>query len=413
MSYRAVDVMSFAGGFTLGMVQAGFELVGKRELKGGFGVPSCEANRHLLGNNWKSEIGEPESWTVPEGGVDVTFGNPPCSGWSVMSAKHFRGADSPALSCTWAFADYVAKSNPVIGVFESVQQAFTHKDGLLTMRALRDRVEERTGEKWELYHIRHNAYSVGGCAQRRRYFWLISKIPFGIEIPRPRVLPKLIDVLADLENLGRTWNPQPYRAPAHPWVRQLLNPDGTVDGHINLRNPLTRRIGDLMAGTPWKPGESIAQVTKRYYTEHGKLPDSFAAQQEKLVRTGFSMGFTTPTRWNGENAARVVTGGGLQMVIHPRLDRMITHREAARILGFPDNWKIKPMRGVSGLHMTWGKGISTHCGSWIGEWIKRALDGSPGTYTGKPMQDREWDIDITDAWRSTTVPVIKSKVMVQ
>src|SRR5687767_6832120 len=108
MAHRAVDVMSFAGGFTLGMVQAGFELVGKRELKGGFGVPSCEANRHLLGNNWRSEIGEPETWTVPEGGVDVTFGNPPCSGWSVMSAKHFRGADSPALSCTWAFADYVA-----------------------------------------------------------------------------------------------------------------------------------------------------------------------------------------------------------------------------------------------------------------------------------------------------------------
>lgn len=330
-----------------------------------------------------------------------------------MSAKHFRGADSPALSCTWAFADYVAKANPTIGVFESVQQAFTHQDGLVTMRALRDRVEERTGEKWELYHIRHNAYSVGGCAQRRRYFWLISKIPFGIEIPRPKILPKLVDVLADLENLGRTWNPQPYRAPAHPWVQQLLNPDGTVDGHINLRNPLTRRIGDLMDGTPWKPGESIAQVTKRYYAEHGKLPDSFAAQQDKLVRTNFSMGFTTPTRWNGENPARVITGGGLQMVIHPRLDRMITHREAARILGFPDNWLIKPMRGVSGLHMTWGKGISTHCGSWIGKWIKQALDGNPGTYTGTPMQDREWDIDVTDAWRSTTVPVIKSKVMVQ
>jgi len=36
--YRAVDCQGFAGGFTLGMVQAGFHLVGKREMKAGFGV---------------------------------------------------------------------------------------------------------------------------------------------------------------------------------------------------------------------------------------------------------------------------------------------------------------------------------------------------------------------------------------
>lgn len=76
--YRAVDVMSFAGGFTLGMAQAGFELVGKRELPGGFGVPSCEANRHLLGNNWSAQVGPADTWEVmPE--TAVVFGNPPCS----------------------------------------------------------------------------------------------------------------------------------------------------------------------------------------------------------------------------------------------------------------------------------------------------------------------------------------------
>jgi site-specific DNA-cytosine methylase len=414
MSYRAVDVMSFAGGFTLGMVQAGFELVGKRELKGGFGVPSCEANRHLLGNNWQTEIGDGQTWSVPAGGADVVFGNPPCSGWSVMSHKKFRGADSPALSCTWAFADYVIRAKPLIAVFESVQQAFTHKDGLTTMRALRDHVEAGTGEKWELFHIRHNAYSVGGCAQRRRYFWLISRVPFGIEMPKSRILPKLNDVLNDLVNLGRTWYPQPYRAPAHPWVEQLRSSNGTVDGHINLDNPLTRRIGDLLTGTDWKPGEAIATVTRRYYEQHGKLPASFATTEQKLVAKDFVMGFTTPTRWNGGNAARVITGGGMQMVIHPWLDRMITHRECARILGFPDDWKIQPLRKVSGLHMTWGKGISTHCGKWIGSWIKRALDDNAGSYVGNPLGEREHDIDCTDSWKVVDPRLnIKRTIMVQ
>lgn len=77
MAYRAVDVMGFAGGFTLGMVQAGFQLVGKKELPGGFGVANCEANRHLLGNDWRAQVGPPESWEVISGGCDVVFGNPP------------------------------------------------------------------------------------------------------------------------------------------------------------------------------------------------------------------------------------------------------------------------------------------------------------------------------------------------
>ena len=77
MTYTAVDVLGFAGGFTLGMVQAGFKPVGKKELPGGFGVANCLANRALLGNSWQAQIGPAESWEVISGGCDVVFGNPP------------------------------------------------------------------------------------------------------------------------------------------------------------------------------------------------------------------------------------------------------------------------------------------------------------------------------------------------
>lgn len=401
MGYRAVDVMGFAGGFTLGVVQAGFTLVGKRELPGGFGVANCEANRHLLGDAWVSEVGDPATWSVPAGGVDIVFGNPPCSGFSVMSAKSFRGIDSSVNKCMWSFTDYVVRTRPQIAVFESVQQAFS--GGLELMRQLRSYVEERTGDRWDLYHIRHNAYSVGGCAQRRRYFWLISRVPFGIEPPRPQHLPTLNDVIGDLANLGHTWDAQPYRAPAQRWVRELRSPSGAVDGHAKLDNPLTRRLYDLMQAVEWRPGESISEVCRRHYETFGRLPASFSASEKKIIDKNFLMGFTTPIRWNGENAARVITGGSLQMVIHPWLDRTITHREAARVLGFPDDWLIRPLRGVSGLQMTWGKGISVACGKWVAEWVHRALDGCPGQYTGKVIGDREHDINVTNAWKSVAV----------
>jgi hypothetical protein len=79
MTYNAIDAMGFAGGMTLGVVQSGFNLIGKRELPGGFGVPNCVANKHLLGDNWEAQVAPGEDW-VPTRDAQLLFGNPPCSG---------------------------------------------------------------------------------------------------------------------------------------------------------------------------------------------------------------------------------------------------------------------------------------------------------------------------------------------
>jgi len=391
--YSAIDCQGFAGGFTLGMVQAGFKLVGKREMKGGFGVANCEANRHLLGGAWTAEAVDPADWSVRP--ADVVFGNPPCSGFSVMSAKDFRGADSKINHCMWAFVEYAARVRPQVAVFESVQNAYTSAAGHDLMRALRGRLEELTGDVWTLHHVRHNAIAVGGAAIRRRYFWLATRVPFGVERERHRS-PLLNDVIGDLANLGRTWQAQPYQAPASWWSDSRRSPNGSVDGHMGLENPLIRRMTDLMAGVAWDPGMCIGEVARRYWETHGKLPDSWQATAEKVVKNDFQMGFTTPVRWHGDRYGRVVTGGGLHNIVHPWLDRTVTHREVARILGFPDDWRILPLRDVSGLNMTWGKGITVDCGRWIGRWISRALDGLPGSYGGSSIGDREYDIDCTN-----------------
>lgn len=76
---RFVDCQGFAGGFTLGTVQAGFELAGKCEQRGAFGAPNCLANRHLLGENWEVQEGDPSTWEHPGGEVVLVTGNPPCS----------------------------------------------------------------------------------------------------------------------------------------------------------------------------------------------------------------------------------------------------------------------------------------------------------------------------------------------
>jgi site-specific DNA-cytosine methylase len=392
MILRAADCQGFAGGFTLGAVQAGFELAAKREMSAGFGMANCEANRHLLGYGWDAESVDPVAWSVPRGPIEFVLGNPPCSGFSGMSHKNFRGIDSPINRCMWDFVEYAARVKPLIAIFESVQAAYSK--GLELMRALRARLEELTGARWTLYHVKHDAHALGGPAVRRRYFWVASRVEFGVEHPTLPFAATLYDAIGDLQTLHGTWLPQPYREPATRWSASRRSETGVVDGHMWSENPFAHRLADLAEMIQWQPGRTVAQETRRCYETYGQLPDSWAGQQERLVAKNFDFGFNAVVRWPWERPARVVTGAGPNIGVHPHHSRGFTHREIARIMGFPDDWLIYPIRSASGLGMTWGKGITVDCGRWIATWARRSILGEPGSLRGVSIGDREFEIAV-------------------
>lgn len=401
MTIRAVDVMGFAGGFTLGTVQAGFELVGKREEEGGFGVLACESNRHLLGEHWHTEATKPENWSVVK--ADYVFGNPPCSGFSAMSEKQHQGRDSKINDCMWHFVNYVARVKPEIAVFESVQLAYSKGRDL--MQDLRSHLELKTQQKWSLHHVLHNAYSLGGPAQRRRYFWVVSRVPFGVEVPKLEGLPLLHDVIGDLTAQPLNWTLQPYHAAYEPtWYSGRYSSfDGLVDGHNFNESAHTLRIQELMENDFWKQGEYIRDVQRRYYAQFGKLPAGFKDKEELLVQRDFFQGFNKACRWRWADPARVITGDAPLIAWHPSFNRPITYREIARVMGFPDDWLINPMRGKANFQSMWGKGITVDCGRWISTWVKNSLYGQPGSNTGTEIGNDEYLIDVTNAWKTTVV----------
>jgi len=408
--YDAVDCQGFAGGFTLGTVQAGFRLVGKREHAGGFGVPSCEANRHLLGDAWETQCGDAAEWEPVK--VPYVFGNPPCSGFSLLSAKSFRGPDSPINSCMWDFVEFATRCDAQVAVFESVQQAY--KQGADLMRSLRADMVARTGYDWHLTHVLHNAYALGGAAVRRRYFFVAHRVPFGVEpVDLPR-LPLVADVLGDLLGHGITWNAQPYRRPETWWSRGKRG--HAVTCHQTRRDdPAWRRWWDVMSKVGWHQREEVAKVCARYWETYGELPDSWQGLKsyDKLVAQApnFMMGYNQPFRWPWMAPCRVVTGAGLQSVIHPMEDRRFTHREVLRIQGFPDDWDVRPVADTSGLEYTYGKGIPVEAGRWISTWVRESLDGNPGTVVGEEIGEKERVVDLTNDWkRSPDAPRIDELV---
>lgn len=427
-----VEAVGFGGAFALGATQAGLEMVGKVERPDGFGASNSVSNRHLLGEEWELQIdreGDGSGWDeIP---CEVVLGNPPCSGFSLLTqTKGFRGVNSPINKHMWALLRYAARVKPLVVMFESVQGAYFQGSEL--MHALHAELEEMTGSTWYLTHVLHNNLSLGGCAMRRRYFWVASRVPFGVERMKLQYVPTADDALHDLEPLADTWLPQPYRSPPTRWSRALRAPDGLVDGHVTTPTPNFARakwIADNLGG--WPEGAPLEDLCREHYKRFGCLPgekgrerhdprlgyqymvrdkqapdgvEQHITREQHLLRREFSMGPTQLNRWRANRHAYVITGGALTEYVHPHVLRTFTHREAARIQGFPDAWKISPQRWDAKLPAVWGKGVPVHSGKWIAHWVKESIEGRPGSVTGDPdntagAPDGARVINVTNDWQ--------------
>ena len=316
----------------------------------------------------------------------------------------------------WAFAEYVAKVRPEVAAFESVQGAFNK--GRPLMQALRERIEKRTGENWDLWHVLHNGYTLGGPSIRRRYFFVVARIPLGFETPKLDRVPLFGETIADLQNMDwEKMEDQPYGADQSWWVKEqgLQREDGMVDGHQILDVPMTRRVRGFMKYTDWGNRETLAEICERVYEAHdGQFPaDVVDSVVAGWPEKDYRLGYNQPIRWDPERAGRVVTGSGMHVVVHPYEPRTITLREAYRLQGFPDNWLLKPAVDMADTSTRdgfrkacpWpGKGIPVQAGKWMSGWVKRAIDGEPGQWRGDVIGDRERVVDTTHDYKKLYDP---------
>lgn len=390
-----VDCNGLAGFMTLGFIQSGMDLVSRTGTLS-FGNPLAEANKKYLGNNWTTFFSEDSNeWPIHK--ADVVAGCPPCSGWSVWSGPANRGPDAKAHEHTQAFMRYAARVKPKVIAFECVQPAYT--SGRSVMIKYRDMVEELSGKKYDLYHVKHNNLQLGGFSYRPRYFWVAVRagLPFGVSVADPNKLPRIMDIIGDLAKLPQSWNKQTYTQNATSWVSHLRSSDGTVDGHIGKSSIHTRRIQevfDIIGNKNWPGNGNLGlAVKKAVEMNNGAFPQTWLSIEPRLRRRNFTLGFSQPYRWKEDHWCNVLTGSALEGVIHPTEPRCITHREAARMQGLPDDWEIASAKEYSGLHNVWGKAVPVQAAKWLGEAIRAALEGQPNGDCGELIGEREWLLD--------------------
>lgn len=183
-TFKAIDLFAGAGGFSLGMQQAGFDVVAAVEI----GQAACDtlyANKPTFFPNMEiiqSDIKELTGADIlarvelEKGELDMLFGGPPCQGFSTINRQAWS-LDNPKSKLMFEFIRMVREISPKMFMIENVPGLLGFKDFfILLMESLED-----CG-----YVVRFNkldACSYGVPQHRKRIFIMGVREDLGILPP--------------------------------------------------------------------------------------------------------------------------------------------------------------------------------------------------------------------------------------
>lgn len=294
--YNFISLFSGAGGLDIGFREIGFNCLLASDIM----PEACDTYRR---NNLDTrvictDIRQLQTAQIRDiigsRKVDVIVGGPPCQGFSNMGNKN---SGDPRNLLFESYVRIVNDIKPTCFLFENVKGLYTMFEG----RFFRKVVSAFAEIGYDLY-----------CS-------VLNTANYGVPQKRERII--IVGTQKDIE----------FRFPCHSSntigrIRAFANVgeaiDDLVDRHEEVPNHIALAHGEI--------------VTARYklIPEGGKLPppDQLPA---KLRRGNFG---NTYQRLSRNAVASTMVPGNNAFPIHPKLDRSLTPREAARIQTFPDDY---------------------------------------------------------------------------
>jgi uracil-DNA glycosylase family 4 len=346
----AMGVHIFAGGFTCGIKQAGFEVISHLE-GGNYGVTTAKLN-------WPSlpiYVGE-ESWPLEqyEGKVDFVYCNPPCAIFSSAGISTTRGADywrnDPRVDCWRQCFTVLEKVRPKVWAMESVPQAYTKGKELIDQFT---KAAVQMG--YSVQHILMDAKYTGIPQSRRRFFIICHRpeVPLKLGFNYSKELATIgscLDTVIEPGFVVERKRKSPFQKMYKQCVR-LCQPGQKL-----------RDVFDRIA--PETPGYSLEPV-------NGKIPG----------RPGF-----LTYRLDSTTQMGAFIGG---VFLHPTENRLLGVNEMKAICGYPDSFKLA---GTPGQHSSLlARAVLPTVGNWLGRAVGRALRRKLPEGT-KKQQVTLWDL---------------------
>lgn len=309
----AIDLFSGCGGLTLGLKQAGFQVIGAIE-NDPVAVETYRLN-HRKVTVWCKDIRKVSVSSVMrelnlrKGELDLLAGCPPCQGFSSMRTRNGgrRVRDKKNKDLVFEFLRFVKKIRPKTIMMENVPGLNTDKRIKVICQRL-----ERMGYAWERRVL--NAADYGVPQRRKRMILLGSRFDF-IEFARE----------------------EPCRRTVRETIGRLPRPGRSGDPLHDFPEVRSEKVIKLIKRIP-KDGGSRTALGKSSQLDCHKRHEGFKDVYGRMW-------------WN--RVAPTITGGCTNpskgRFLHPMQDRAITLREAALLQSFPRKYRFSLIKGKSGV----------------------------------------------------------------
>lgn len=351
MAYRLIDLFSGAGGMTLGFTDdqfgGGFESIWAVDLD----RAAVATYRENFGDH--ADCADIEDWLssgrpIPQ--ADVVIGGPPCQGFSLLNK---RRVGDKRRELWQPFLDVVERSGARVFVIENVAELLSSPE----CKAIKERARSMGFETVEDVLL---AANYGAPQTRRRAVILGWKGQAGYEPPFP-------PMASHVSPINRSSNLPPWRT-----------------------------VWDAIADLPAPLGIEIRNDPAPFDLHFGRSPTSKSMERYRAVPAGgnrFDLQRNapdiTPDCWIRKTSGGTDLFGRLWWdrpsvtirteffkpekgrYLHPDEHRPITHREAARLMGFPDDFqfvgtKIEIARQI-------GNAVPPHLAGAISRAVKEVL----------------------------------------
>lgn len=322
-----ISLFSGAGGLDLGFQQAGFNIVMANEYDKSIWA-TFEANHStpLI----KGDIRQIDSIQFPE--CDGIIGGPPCQSWS--EAGSLKGINDPRGQLFYEYIRILKDKKPKFFLAENVKGMMAQRNS----KAVQDIIQEFENAGYDVFIQLMNATDYGVAQDRKRVIYIGFRKEFAVKFQFPKPLNyklTLQDIIADLKESAR---------PALEGNR--TNGDALeIDNHEYFTGSYSPIFMSRNRVRSWNEPAFTVQASGRQSQLHPQAP-----KMEKIAENQFQF---VPSK--------------------TALYRRLTVREAARVQGFPDQFKFIYNHLNDGYKMI-GNAVPVHLAYILAKQIKGALE---------------------------------------
>ena len=367
----AIDLFCGAGGLSLGLEQASFSVIAAAD-SDAVSIETHAAN--IGGLTWAGDLSNPtgfihqlDEWGIED--VDLLAGGPPCQPFSRAGTSKIgnlvrmgvRPARDVRADLWRSFFSIVDRLNPRAVLFENVPD-FAKAQGGGLLIALK---EELQGRGYSFHPQVLEAWKYRVPQFRSRLFVVGVANDGEFQWPEPgRRRSTVGDAIGDLPVVsgGNRNEVQDYEGPPASTLAKSLRRGLRGEEARVIRDHITRpvRPDDADIYKVMKPGDTYLDVPDHMRRYRSDIFD------DKYLRMSF------------EGLSRTITAHIAKdgyWYIHPRENRTLSIREAARIQTFPDSFRFAGSQ--SSRYQQIGNAVPPMLASAIARSVRGALDTGP------------------------------------